>query len=186
VDFIEAATKPHFERRRMMKSCMAALASVSVATPAFAQHVPSGTPFVADGPAMVDKSPYGGAGPFFCDLSLPGTTGAGGAGGHAGHANDGTLGTGTNTGPTPCPAIVVNPGATFRYDTGLGWVIENLNVSVGGNPSCYHPGPLPFSIVNNGPGADILFSATIYDSVSNQLACDVAAELYTDDIQEVG
>ena len=142
---------------------VAALASASMAMPAFAQKLsPVGTGGPAIGPASLNGSP--------CVLTLQVIA--------TGTGSTGNAGPGTNTGPTPCPLITIDPGATFALSAwnpsggaaGLGSAngsLSNLVVKVNNNQACPTGTGLSFTVENiAGGGVRIIFPTTLLGSCS--------------------
>lgn len=154
--------------KRLMTFGAATLALLA-ASPAFAQHVaPSGTTFAATGPASLNGLP--------CTLTLNADTNSTGTGG--------TVLGGSNTGPSICPFITIDSGATYTVDsydpTGNGSAsatLSGLVVRVGGSVACVQSAPLAFSITNDGAGGSTI------DLTGAVGGCSVSASIATPTVQ---
>lgn len=162
---------------------IAALATASAATPAFAQHVtPAATAFNLDGIATLAK-PVGNT-PLTCNLSFSsatGTTTGPNVGG--GKASGGTLGTGTNTG-TGCTTLVVSSSG-FTIDSAVSgstteWngTLARVKVTESASSTVLCDGTnIPFTIDDTGY---VHMDTNVAAPPGDPYTCHVSADMYAD------
>ena len=157
-----------------------AMFSTAISAPVYAKHLTSAdTPFTATGYVTLSKP---GVGTVTCLLTLNGKTNPdlGLPPPHVNHTDGAVIYGGTNTGPTPCPAITVGPGVVSYDSISMDWVLNPTDVYLAGNKMC--EGEVHFTV----DAGVITFDSDIDAPASFPGTCHVTGELVTDpEIDEV-